>query len=108
MLNRLLLAAFAAAILLFTYGADTSHARVITTWDDAIRDWVTYDTDTFPRGPASGGRSYSAIKRETVKYDGPHGPNTIIVNTAERRLYLVLEGRQAMRYGIGVLGAAAL
>jgi lipoprotein-anchoring transpeptidase ErfK/SrfK len=102
MLNRLLFAVLAAAILFFTYGTDDSHARVYTTWDEATGGWVTYDTDTFPRGPAGGGHSYTPIKRETVKYDGPHGPNTIIVNTAERRLYLVLEGGMAMKYGIGV------
>lgn len=42
------------------------------------------------------------IPREVVTYEGMERPGTIIVNTQERRLYLVLEGRQAMRYGIGV------
>src|SRR5690606_10360206 len=52
--------------------------------------------------PAGGGRSYSPIVRETVSYTGPHGPNTIVVNTSERRLYLVMEGGKALKYGIGV------
>ena len=44
----------------------------------------------------------SAIARETVAYNGPYGAGTIVVSTAERRLYLVLGGGQAMRYGVGV------
>jgi lipoprotein-anchoring transpeptidase ErfK/SrfK len=69
-------------------------------WDQAAGEWVTYDLAAFAAGGS--GRNYSSIKRETITYDGPHGPNTIIVNTAERRLYLVLEGGKAMKYGIGV------
>jgi lipoprotein-anchoring transpeptidase ErfK/SrfK len=42
------------------------------------------------------------IPRETVNFDGPYAPGTIIVNTRERRLYFVLPGHQALRYGIGV------
>jgi lipoprotein-anchoring transpeptidase ErfK/SrfK len=42
------------------------------------------------------------IPREIVRYDGGERPGTIIVSTAERRLYLVLQGGTAIRYGIGV------
>jgi lipoprotein-anchoring transpeptidase ErfK/SrfK len=42
------------------------------------------------------------IPREIVEYNGNHAPGTIVVNTGERRLYLVLDGGRAMRYGIGV------
>jgi len=49
----------------------------------------------------SGGGS-SPIPRTTVSYAGEYAPGTIIVNTAERRLYLVLANGQALRYGIGV------
>src|ERR1700678_409943 len=44
----------------------------------------------------------SPIPRETVAYDGPYAPGTIVVNTSERRLYLVLPNHQALRYGVGV------
>ena len=44
----------------------------------------------------------SPISRETVMFDGRYAPGTIVVNTAERRLYLVMEGGRALRYGIGV------
>ena len=44
----------------------------------------------------------ASIPRETVSYYGPYAPGTIIVSTAERRLYLVLPDHQALKYGIGV------
>ena len=44
----------------------------------------------------------SPIPRETVSYDGPYAPGTIIISTSERRLYFVLPGRQALKYGVGV------
>jgi len=48
----------------------------------------------------SGGAS--PIPRATVNFVSGYAPGTIIVNTAERRLYLVLPNGQALRYGIGV------
>ena len=44
----------------------------------------------------------SPIPRTTVNFDSHYAPGTIVVNTAERRLYLVLPNGQALRYGIGV------
>ncbi len=44
----------------------------------------------------------ASIPREIVDYDGKYAPGTILVNTAERRLYFVLPGKQAVRYGVGV------
>ena len=40
--------------------------------------------------------------RQVVDYDGRHGPGTIIIDTPNKFLYLVLEGHKAIRYGIGV------
>ncbi len=42
------------------------------------------------------------IQRTTVYYPGRYAPGTILINTAERRLYLMLGNGQALRYGIGV------
>ena len=42
------------------------------------------------------------VPRETVVYDGPYAPGTIVIVTSERRLYLILPGHQALRYGVGV------
>ena len=49
-----------------------------------------------------GSRSSTPIPRQTVEYRTPHPAGTIVVDTSERRLYLVLNGGKALRYGIGV------
>ena len=50
-----------------------------------------------------GGMSYvGAIRRETVAAPGKYAPGTIIVNTSERRLYLIQDNGTALKYGIGV------
>jgi lipoprotein-anchoring transpeptidase ErfK/SrfK len=43
-----------------------------------------------------------AIPREVVAFAGAYAPGTIVINTQERRLYLVQSGGTAIRYGIGV------
>jgi lipoprotein-anchoring transpeptidase ErfK/SrfK len=43
----------------------------------------------------------AASARETVRFNG-YEPGTIVVKTAERRLYLVLGGGAALRYPVGV------
>jgi lipoprotein-anchoring transpeptidase ErfK/SrfK len=53
---------------------------------------------TGPGGPAA----MSSIPREVVPYAGREAAGTIIVNSPERRLYLVLGDGTALRYGIGV------
>jgi lipoprotein-anchoring transpeptidase ErfK/SrfK len=44
----------------------------------------------------------SPIPRTMVSFDSQYAPGTVVVSTAERRLYLVLPGGRALRYGIGV------
>jgi lipoprotein-anchoring transpeptidase ErfK/SrfK len=39
---------------------------------------------------------------QQVGYNGPEKPGTVVIDTQRRFLFLVLEDRQAMRYGIGV------
>ena len=46
--------------------------------------------------------SASPIPKTTVSFDASYAAGTIIINTTERRLYYVLGGGQALRYGIGV------
>jgi lipoprotein-anchoring transpeptidase ErfK/SrfK len=60
--------------------------------------------DIMGGGPnfSSGGGGASPIPRQTVSFAGNYAPGTIYINTSERRLYLVLAGGQALRYGIGV------
>jgi len=55
------------------------------------------------RTVTSNGRGrYTPIPRETVDYPTKLKPGTIVVETAERRLYFVLGDGEALRYGIGV------
>lgn len=42
------------------------------------------------------------VPRETVTFPNKYKPGTILVNTKERRLYLMLDENSALRYGIGV------
>lgn len=58
--------------------------------------------DIMGGGPNFFGSAANPIPRTTVMYPGRYAPGTIIINTAERRLYLVLGDGQALRYGIGV------
>jgi lipoprotein-anchoring transpeptidase ErfK/SrfK len=44
----------------------------------------------------------SDVTRTRVRYGDEHSPGTIIIDTAERKLYLVEDGGTALRYGIGV------
>jgi lipoprotein-anchoring transpeptidase ErfK/SrfK len=44
----------------------------------------------------------SKYRRQTVDYDGPQGPGTIVIDTPAKFLYLVQPGGKALRYGIGV------
>jgi lipoprotein-anchoring transpeptidase ErfK/SrfK len=58
--------------------------------------------DFFGGGSNFGGGGSGPIPRTTVGFDGRYAPGTIYINTAERRLYLVLGNGEALRYGIGV------
>lgn len=39
---------------------------------------------------------------QTVAYNSPHQPGTVVIDTNERYLYLVLANGEARRYGVGV------
>ena len=41
-------------------------------------------------------------RRQIVRYDTAEKPGTIVVDTANKFLYFVMDGGKAMRYGIGV------
>ena len=47
-------------------------------------------------------RRGSSIKKEVVAYESKYKPGTIVIETSERRLYLVMADGKAMKYGIGV------
>jgi lipoprotein-anchoring transpeptidase ErfK/SrfK len=58
--------------------------------------------DIMGGGPHYFATGASPIPRTLVHLNTGYAPGTIIVSTAERRLYLVLANGQALRYGIGV------
>jgi lipoprotein-anchoring transpeptidase ErfK/SrfK len=97
MRNPVLAIAAAAALFVSAHSAD---AAIKKFWSDELQRYLVYDTENPPMG--GGGHVYSPIIRETVRYDGPYDANTIIINTSERRLYLVTEPGKALKYGIGV------
>jgi lipoprotein-anchoring transpeptidase ErfK/SrfK len=65
-----------------------------------------YDIDPLTRqriAPIEDGRAKATpITRTEVEYSGPHRAGTIVVDTDSRRLFYVLPGKRAIRYGIGV------
>jgi lipoprotein-anchoring transpeptidase ErfK/SrfK len=58
--------------------------------------------DLFGIGGSGGGGGGGGISRSTVSYPSRHKPGTIVINTGERRLYLVQDNGTALRYAIGV------
>jgi lipoprotein-anchoring transpeptidase ErfK/SrfK len=66
------------------------------TWGNPrARQWQGHSS----RG-SGGASSYGG--KQIVSYPTNEAPGTIIINTGERRLYYVLGGGQAIKYGVGV------
>ena len=95
MRNQILIAVGVAFACLA--GGQAATAAQVTEWDQVTRSWITYDPDAMV-----GFKAYTPIPRQDVAYDGPYAPDTIVINTAERRLYYVYAKGHAMKYGIGV------
>ena len=85
--------AFALLFAALTLLAGAGHARAQGFFD--MRDIMG-------GGPNFNMGGGSSIRRQTVNFSGQYAPGTIYINTAERRLYLVLANGQALQYGIGV------
>jgi lipoprotein-anchoring transpeptidase ErfK/SrfK len=89
--------AFLAALGALTLSYGTAQAQ--TTFFDPITGRMQVMNATSASGGSVG---VSPIPRETVSYAGPQKAGTIVVNTTERRLYLVQGNGTALKYGIGV------
>lgn len=76
-------------------------ALLLAATSQAQAQWVD-SRDIMGGGPNFFGGGASPIPRQAVYYPTDYAPGTIIINTGERRLYLVLGNGQALRYGIGV------
>jgi lipoprotein-anchoring transpeptidase ErfK/SrfK len=92
--------AFVLLCAVVTMLAGSSHARA-----QGFFGFQDYDSSRDVMGGGRQGYSmggYGPISRTVVSFASNYSPGTIYINTAERRLYLVLSNSQALRYGIGV------
>jgi lipoprotein-anchoring transpeptidase ErfK/SrfK len=87
------------ATLTMLAGAGQAQAQQFFFFGDDSRDIMGGGPGFFRPGMPGGS---SPIPRTTVHFSGNYAPGTILISTAERRLYLVLGNGQAIRYGIGV------
>jgi len=92
--RQLLLTALGAAVVTVT-GSAPAMAKLYYNTDTNM-----WEEQTAP-APRGHGR-YTPIPRAVVPYQGKYKAGTIVVETEERRLYFVLPGGQALKYGIGV------
>lgn len=89
---KTIVAALLAALLTVSVALPASAARV-----------YNRDTNNWEEASAAKpGRKGSSIRKELVSYQTKYKVGTIVVETTERRLYLVLDDGKAMKYGIGV------
>ncbi|MDB5507273.1 MAG: hypothetical protein JWR75_1911 [Devosia sp.] len=93
-LLRMAVAATLAALMSVAVVLPASAARVYNadtnSWEEPVARTASKVSTTNP------------IPKEIVDYATDYKVGTIIVETSERRLYLVLEGGKALKYGIGV------
>ena len=99
MLSRFAALVFGAAIAAIGIPQPLAFAQAGS--PEEVRDFLSGGA---PHGRRSGflGGDASPVPRTTVSFAGDHRPGTIVINTAERRLYLVQGNGRALRYGIGV------
>jgi lipoprotein-anchoring transpeptidase ErfK/SrfK len=82
--------------LAFSMVAAAVEAAPKVYWDPIKRKYVEYENGRMVTA------NRSRLKRQDIAYDGPYGPNTIVVNTSERRLYYIYEKGRALKYAVGV------
>lgn len=83
--------------------------RQATVSERQVRGLPLPDAGVVRTASVAGAAAREAVPRldpkflpQTVAYDGPHKPGTIVIDTAQKLLYLVESGGQARRYGVGV------
>ena len=95
-MTRLAACFFAAATLIASLS--TAHAQF---YEDFASGGAPLK-QRYKFGFGSSANGTGPIPRTSVSFPGNYTPGTIVVNTAERRLYLVTGNGEALRYGIGV------
>lgn len=88
-----LAAVFIAVLLSLTTVMPANAARV---YDHANQRWVEASE------LQASSRGYTPIPRKVVDYQTTYKVGTIVVETSEHYLYLVMDDGKALRYGIGV------
>jgi lipoprotein-anchoring transpeptidase ErfK/SrfK len=86
----------------FIIGLPLVAAGCATEYAADYRNYAAVPHPQFPLAALSPDRIKPELRRRVVAYETRQKPGTIVVNTPERRLYYVMEGGKAMRYGIGV------
>src|SRR5690606_11192639 len=99
--RRLLLGAFATAPLAACQSVQTPPQSGLTAEADPYAGWYIGSMPDHPHDVPLVDRSKMDAKyaRQTVAYNGPEKPGTIVVDIDERFLYLVQPGNRAIRYG---------
>lgn len=93
-----LLAVIIASSLFGTYAAKSAANSA----PKVVRESVSQGSGQVWSFQTPFGTVYGTIPREVVDYPSTHIPGTIVVSTSQRRLYYVLGGGKAIRYGIAV------
>lgn len=102
---------FAAAA--FAASAPAAYAQQQMVFDHPLYGGRTFSRDDALIPPAESPEDFPIVqinpetikaqfRRQTVNYDGPEGPGTVIVDPDNRLLYFILGDGQAIRYGVGV------
>lgn len=73
-------------------------SSVDTYYDPFTGTFVTFDASRLDPDR----RGFSPIPREEVDFTTAEAPGTIIIDNAQRRLFLVLGNGRALRYGVGI------
>jgi lipoprotein-anchoring transpeptidase ErfK/SrfK len=92
-----------SALLIFALVVPASAAPANwRVWDPVTNTWVRGDGSPVIRTRPGVPPRASSIPRQVVSYPTKYKPGTIVVETAQFRLYYVLPNGQAIAYGIGV------
>ncbi len=96
--SRLTRRVFLAGVLAFPAGCNAPG----TGWVNAGANYGPVTNEPFPIDGIDLGARSPELFRQEVAFSGPYRPGTVVVNIAQRRLYLVQAGGRALRYAVGV------
>jgi lipoprotein-anchoring transpeptidase ErfK/SrfK len=94
---RKLTLVYVAALIAVSFGG-CAHSSV----DEVKANWTARDRQLLANPPYAQAQIPEQYKRHTVNYPRKEAPGTIVVDTDNRYLYLVLPQDQAIRYGVTV------